>query len=89
MITDQIDGLIRSIEEEKNCSKVSESTEAGDERWWIDIKMDTDKLENEQITKELRRDLFGDDGESSSDEELYYRIKHLRLSSDNVSSQTQ
>ena len=63
MIIDQIDGLIRSIEEEKNDSQVRESTEAGDESWWIDIKKDTDKLENEQITKLLRRDLFGDDGE--------------------------
>ena len=89
MIIDQIDGLIRSIEEEKNDSQVRERTEAGVESRWIDIKKDTDKMENEQITKLLRRDLFGDDCESFSDDELYYRFEHLRLGSDNVSSQPQ
>ena len=81
--------MICCIEEEKNGSQVRESTESWEESWWIDIKKGTEKVEKEQITKLLRRDLFGDDGESSSDDVLYYSFEHLRLGSDNVSSQPQ
>ena len=67
------------IDEQKDEFNANDDSDAKDSDFWIDVKKDTDTLDNEQIKELIEETLFGDAYKRSEEIELSSKLERFSI----------